>query len=97
MASLKARVSEKTEEVQSARRETTQLEKSKAHLELSLRSLNQRFEQLNRSYEGAIQQVKEQKRTSSSPADHRGGLGLGHVTVLFLSRDHILHVLDSVT
>ena len=71
MASLKARLTDKTDELQRVQREATEMEKSKAHLELSLRSTNQRLEQANKSYDSALLQIKEQKRASSSHAEYR--------------------------
>ena len=66
MSSLMIRLSEANDETQRSKRAHNQVEKDKASAELALKSLQQKFDQLTKNYEETLEQVKEERRRSSS-------------------------------
>lgn len=66
VSSLMIRLSEANDETQRSKRAHNQVEKDKASAELALKSLQQKFDQLTKNYEETLEQVKEERRRSSS-------------------------------
>ncbi|KAL5456925.1 hypothetical protein EMCRGX_G034152 [Ephydatia muelleri] len=66
VVALTAKLTEAYEETQRAKKSLNQLEKDKASMELSLKSISTRHEELSKDYERAVEQVKEKMYSSST-------------------------------
>lgn len=71
LASVDSRLSESVEENQRLRRSYAEVEKHKTSLEMSYKTLQQRYDVLNKNHEQLVQKMKEEKhRTSSNKEEY---------------------------